>query len=102
VPKPRSATSTSGNLLRSTTWAGLQPGDGLIVNLEGERRRSYVFVAHVINHVSGDEWVEVRGGRSGEAKDRSFRCDVIYPISARRGSRLVGLSLAEAPRLPLG
>ena len=66
-----------------------------------ERRQSWVFVAHVRNEASGDEWIEVRGGRRGEAKGRAFRPEQIYPSGARRGSRLVGHSLAVAPQLPL-
>lgn len=72
-----------------------------MVNLARERRQSWVFVAHVRNLANGEEWIEVRGGRAGEAKTRSFRPDLIYAGEALKGSRLVGLPLAEAPRLDL-
>lgn len=74
----------------------------MVVNLPKERRSQFVFVAHVTVVDSGEEWVEVRGGRTGEVKDRSFRPDLIYPASARQGGRLRGLSLADAPQLPFG
>jgi len=90
-----------GNLLRSNRWNGVRPGDAVLVADAKVRRQEWVFVAHVVNEGTGDEWVEVRGGRPGEAKGRSFRPEVIYPTSARRGSRLVGPSLATAPRLAL-
>ena len=61
-----------------------------------------MFVAHVRNEKSGEEWVEVRGGRVGEAKGRSFRPELIFPLAAKRGPHLDGLSLADAPQLPLG
>ena len=91
----------TSNLDRSTTWHGLREGDPVVVGGVKERRQQWVFVAHVRNAVSGDEWVEVRGGRSGEAKTRSFRVDLIFPPSARKGSKLVGLPYAVAPQLPL-
>ncbi|MFZ1062531.1 MAG: hypothetical protein WAN30_03580 [Acidimicrobiales bacterium] len=66
-----------------------------------ERRQQWVFVAHVRNLETGDEWVEVRGGRLGESKGRAFRPELIYPSNAMRGSRLLGASLQFAPRLAL-
>jgi hypothetical protein len=100
--KKRAVVTKQGNLQRSTQWAGLKTGDAVVVNLERELRHQWVFVAHVRNTVSNEEWIEVRGGRSGEMKSRSFRCDVIYPATAKKGGRVVGLSLDEAPQLNLG
>ena len=94
--------SRRGNLVRSLHWAGLQSGDAVVVDAIRERRQHWVFVAHVRNEASHEEWIEVRGGRSGEAKGRAFRPELIYPSGARKGSRLVGQSLADAPQLPLG
>jgi len=89
-----------GNLIRSTQWAGVRTGDAVVVDgVKG--RQSWVFVAHVVNEVTSEEWVDVRGGRVGESKGRSFRPDLIYPSGAKKGSRLVGLPLALAPQLPL-
>ena len=76
-------------------------GDAVVVDGVKERRQHWVFLAHVLNEETGDEWVEVRGGRVGEAKGRSFRPELIYPAGARRGARLVGQSLAIAPQLPI-
>jgi hypothetical protein len=73
----------------------------VVVDAPRERRQTFQFVAFVRNVATGETWVEVRGGRPGEAKDRSFRPELIYAPAARRGSRLVGLSLDQAPRLPL-
>jgi len=91
----------NGPLSRSSTWNGVEKGETVLVNGPKERRQQWVFVAHVRNDATGEEWVEVRGGRPGESKSRAFRTELIYPASAKRGSRLVGPSLEAAPRLPL-
>jgi hypothetical protein len=79
----------------------LTQGDAVVVDGAKERRQQWVFLAHVLNEDTGDEWIEVRGGRVGEAKGRSFRPELIYPMGAKKGARLVGLSLAFAPQLPM-
>jgi hypothetical protein len=94
--KRRAPVTRHGNLVRASQWHGVTTGDGV-----KERRQHWVFVAHVLNDSNSEEWIEVRGGRSGEAKSRSFRPEAIYPSGAKRGARLRGLSLAEAPQLPL-
>jgi hypothetical protein len=99
--KKRAVVTRQGHLVRSTKWAGLTTGDAVIVDGVKERRQSWVFVAHVTNSQSDEEWVEVRGGRSGEAKSRSFRPELIFPVAAKKGARIVGLSFADAPQLPL-
>jgi len=99
--KKRAEVTRRGNLVRSTYWHGVAAGDPVVVDGPKERRQHWVFVAHVTNESTNDEWVEVRGGRSGEAKGRSFRPELIYPSCSRKGSRLVGLSLAEAPQLEI-
>lgn len=99
--KKRSIVTRQGHLVRSTSWAGLRTGHAVVVNGVKERRQSWVFVAHVVNAQTGEQWVEVRGGRRGEAKGRSFRPEMIYPSSAKKGGRIVGQSLACAPQLPL-
>jgi hypothetical protein len=76
-------------------------GDAVVVNGVKERRQQWAFVAHVRNEATGDEWVEVRGGRVGESKGRAFHPDMIFPSGSRMGARVVGLSLASAPQLPL-
>lgn len=95
------ATTRHGHLVRHLVWHGVRAGDAVVVNGPKERRQSWVFVAHVVNERTGEEWIEVRGGRAGEAKGRSFSPELIFPLSARRGSSLRGLSLAAAPQLPL-
>jgi hypothetical protein len=90
-----------GNLVRSSSWHGVESGESVVVDGPKERRQQWVFVAHVLNEATKDEWIEVRGGRVGEAKGRSFAPELIYPQSAKKGSRLVGQSLACAPRFPL-
>ena len=89
-----------GQIVRSSVWNGVRDGDPVVVDAPKERRQHFTFVAHVVNEATGEEWIEVRGGRVGEAKGRSFRPDLIYPGEARKGARLVGLSLASAPKLP--
>lgn len=94
------APAPSGRLARSEAWAGLRRGDP--VEVEGTRLRSatWSFVAHVRNTATGEEWIEVVGGRPGDRKVRSFPPDQVYPPrTAAKASR--GPSLAQAPRLPL-
>jgi hypothetical protein len=87
------------DLRRSSRWAGLRPGDP--VQVEGTRLRgaSWEFVAHVVNGETGDEWIEVVGGRPGDRAVRSFRPRQLYAAGARVGH---DPSLADAPGLPLG
>ena len=99
--KKRPTISRNVNLVRSTMWNGVSSGEPVVVDGVKERRQTWVFVAHVRNESSGEEWVEVRGGRRGEAKGRSFRPEMIFPAGSKRGSRLVGMSLYSAPRLPM-
>ncbi len=89
----------SGRIRRVGSWAGLVEGDPVAVNVARQSRQRWVFVAHVRNEATGEEWVDVRGGRPGELTRRSFRPDVIYPVRARRGSRITGPSLYDAPQL---
>ncbi|MGH3733930.1 MAG: hypothetical protein ACRDVC_11280 [Acidimicrobiales bacterium] len=100
MPK-KPATIRRGQIVRSSRWNGVRAGDPVVVNAPKERRQHWTFVAFVVNEATGDEWVEVRGGRVGKAKGRSFLPELIFPGEARRGARIVGLSLAMAPKLPL-
>jgi hypothetical protein len=86
------------DLKRTTSWAGLKPGDP--VRVDGTRLigASWTFVAHVANVETGEEWIEVVGGRSGDRAVRSFRPDQLYAVSARPGR---DPSLVDAPGLPL-
>ncbi len=90
-----------GNVVRTSYWNGVSIGDPVVVDGPKERRQQWVFVAFVRNEATEDEWVEVRGGRVGESKGRSFRPELIFPQSAKKGSRIVGPSLADAPLLPI-
>jgi hypothetical protein len=85
-------------LQRKTRWAGLAPGDPVQVAGTRLRGASWSFVAHVANVETGEEWVEVVGGRSGDRAVRSFRPDQLYAPKARPGR---DSSLADAPGLPL-
>jgi hypothetical protein len=87
------------DLQRNTRWAGLRPGDPVQVTGTRIRRATWSFVAHVANAETGEEWIEVVGGRPGDRAVRSFRPDQLYAASARLGR---DPSLAEAPGLPLG
>lgn len=91
-----------GQIVRTRQWHGVRSGDAVVVNGPKERRQQWTFVAHVLNEATGNEWVEVRGGRVGEMKGRSFRPEMIFPSGSRKGARVVGLSLASAPQLALG
>ncbi|MBU6496170.1 MAG: hypothetical protein KGR42_07160 [Acidobacteria bacterium] len=96
----RRITTHQGHLVRSTQWSGISTGDEVLVDIDRGRQRHWVFVAHVVNSKTGDEWVEVRGGRPGELKGRAFRPEQIFPVGAERKGRLVGPSLLDAPQLP--
>jgi hypothetical protein len=86
------------DLRRNLRWAGLSPGDPVLVTGTRIRGATWSFVAHVANSVTGEEWVEVVGGRAGDRAMRSFRPDQLYAPSARPGR---DLSLVDAPGLPL-
>ncbi|HUY43803.1 MAG TPA: hypothetical protein VMU98_08580 [Acidimicrobiales bacterium] len=88
-------------VVRSACWQGVRRGDFVAVNAERERRGQWEFVAFARNENTGEEWVEVRGGRVGESKGRAFRPELIFPVNARRGSRFIGLSLRDAPQFAL-
>lgn len=93
---------SSGNLRRESAWAGVRRGDE--VEVAGTRLRSakWEFIAHVRNIATGDEWIEVVGGRIGDRKVRSFSPDRVFAPAGRHGRPAPRSSLAEAPRLPLG
>lgn len=85
-------------LVRSTSWAGVREGEPVVVAIARERRRQWVFAAHVKNVVSNEEWIEVRGGRTGEAITRSFRAELIFPKSSKSVPRKNEWSFFDAPR----
>lgn len=99
-------------LQRSGTWAGVRAGEPVEVVGTRMRGASWTFLAHVRNEASGDEWVEVVGGRGADRSVRSFRPDRVFPALGRpaagrrapqgRAGRRQRPSLAEAPQLPLG
>lgn len=101
APYHQTTETRRGALVRSTRWQGLREGDPVVVDGKKERRGEWAFVAHVRNEATGDEWIEVRGGRAGEAKGRAFRPELIFPMSSRKGARVVGPSLASAPQFLL-
>ncbi len=65
------------------------------------RGATWTFVAHVRNVESGEEWVEVVGGRAGDRATRSFPPERVFPPASRPGASSQG-SFAEAPQLPFG
>jgi len=89
------------HLERSERWAGLRRGDPVVVAGVRVRSARWTFVAHVRNRTSGEAWVEVVGGRSGDRAVRSFRPEQVFPPSgSKKGDPAP--SLADAPQLPLG
>ncbi|HUC04443.1 MAG TPA: hypothetical protein VL961_03540 [Acidimicrobiales bacterium] len=85
------------DLERSLHWAGLRPGDIVLVDGVKVRGAHWEFVAHVVNRATGEEWVEVVGGRPGDRSVRSFRPEQLYAPNTRPGR---DLPLAQAPALP--
>ncbi len=90
------------SLQRTPSWAGLRPGDAVTVDAGGVgmRAASWEFVAHVRSSDTGDEWIEVVGGKRGDRKVRSFPPESVYPPHARPGAATAPPSLAQGPRLP--
>lgn len=98
---PATPETPVGHLARATTWSGIRAGDPVVVEGTRLRAATWAFVAHVTNTESGDEWVEVVGGRPGDRKLRSFRPEQVFPPQGRGAGRGRGpASLADAPQLP--
>jgi hypothetical protein len=97
--RQRTPTPQPERLQRTSSWAGLKKGDRVEVAGTGLRSAQWEFVAHVTNTDTAEDWVEVVGGVHGDRKVRSFAPSRIFAPDNRRGQR--GLSLADAPRLPL-
>jgi hypothetical protein len=95
------AAAVAAHLERATAWAGVRTGDP--VEVAGVRARSttWSFLAHVKNVRTGEEWVEVVGGRTGSRSVRSFRPEQIFAPSTRASRRVPRSPLSDAPRLPL-
>ena len=90
--------SETTKTIRSTTWAGLHPGDPVDIDDPRAKRATFEFVALVENVATGATSVEVVGGRAGVRKLWSFRPEQVY----RPGVKGRGASLNEEPQLPLG
>ncbi|MGH8981569.1 MAG: DUF7246 family protein [Acidimicrobiales bacterium] len=96
MPRRRSAHATpdpQSHLVRSEVWSGIRSGQPVAVDGVRARGASWEFVAHVRNARTGDEWVEVVGGKPGSRALRSFRPHRIFPAGG-------GAPLAAAPQLP--
>jgi hypothetical protein len=91
----------TGHLRRSKQWNGLGPGDPVVITGTRLRSATWAFVAHVANTETGDESIEVVGGRPGDRKIRSFRPEQVFPPSSRGRPGFRPPSLADAPQLPL-
>lgn len=79
----------------------MQAGDAVDVLDPREKGATWRFEAHVANATTGEEWVEVVGGRRGDARRRSFRVEQIFASGALRTGPSPA-PLVDAPRLPLG
>jgi hypothetical protein len=90
-----------GKLRRSEHWAGLSKGDPVTIEASGLASATWTFLAHVANTETGDESVEVVGGKTGERMVRSFRPTQVFPYRPRRKKGVPQASLADAPQLPL-
>lgn len=108
-PSTSPGSSSPPHLERSSEWSGVRTGDAVEVAGVRSRSSSWSFLAHVRNARTGEEWVEVVGGRDGSRAVRSFRPEQIFPPaprsarsarSARRGDA-ARVPLVDAPRLPL-
>jgi hypothetical protein len=91
----------SGNLRREASWAGVQRGEAVEVSDTRLRSAKWEFIAFVRNVATGEEWVEVVGGRSGDRKVRSFPPERVFAPAGKSSRSGPRQSLADAPRLPL-
>jgi hypothetical protein len=106
----RAAPVPPAHIHRSGTWHGLKEGDPVVIDGVRLRGATWVFRAHVVNERNGTESVEVVGGRKGDRAIRSFDPGRVYPVTGRRSrsgrpgpaATATGLSLDQAPQLPLG
>ena len=89
-------------LRRATEWAGVSKGEIVEVAQTGMRTATWEFVAHVRNVVTGDEWIEVVGGKGGDRVLRSFRPERVFAPGKKGRRSGPRSSLADEPRLPLG
>src|ERR1700744_6017109 len=96
MPRRRqdAAPPSPGHLERATSWAGVRAGDPVEVTGTRLRSATWAFVAHVRNTQSGEEWIEVGGGRPGDRKLRSFRPEQVFPPTGRSAG---GRSKAAPP-----
>ena len=92
---------SSTRLQRKSEWAGVHKGETVEVIDTGLRSAKWEFVAHVRNLATGDEWIEVVGGKDGDRVLRSFRPERVF-APAQQGRRGPRSSLVDEPRLPLG
>lgn len=105
----KAALEASDHLERSESWNGLRRGDPVVVAGLRMRGVTWEFRTHILNRKNGTEVVEVVGGRAGERKIRSFEPDRIFAVTGKKRRATVSdravageLSVAKAPRLPLG
>lgn len=69
--------------IKTPTYGNIEHGD--IVRVSGEYGMRFVFSAHVINRITGSEWLDCwelhRGQKAGL---RSFKPDRVKPTKKRR------------------
>ena len=100
----RCHTAAPPHLERTSEWLGVRAGDAVEVAGQRGRSTSWSFLAHVRNVRTGEEWIEVVGGRAGSRAVRSFRPELVFapsPRSGRRAQRAPRAPLVDSPRLPL-
>jgi hypothetical protein len=93
---------SSTKLARRSEWAGVRRGEPVEVTDTGLRSATWEFVAHVRNLSTGDEWIEVVGGKAGDRVLRSFRPERVFAPAHKQARRGPRASLADEPRLPFG
>ena len=100
---PRESATGPSHLERVSEWSGVRAGDPVEIAGLRARSTSWSFLAYVRNVRTGEDWVEVVGGRDGRRAVRCFRPELVFdpsPRSARRGVGPTRAPLANSPRLP--
>lgn len=74
----RKAVEVSSHFERVTAWGPFDPG--MSVRVAGQSRSHFSFLAHVTNTETGEEWIEVVGGKAGRSMRRAFPVEAVKPL----------------------
>lgn len=86
--KKRGTIVEKSSYVRTENWGGFAPGDPIkLVSgfLSTRQKQHWVFRCHVLNPISGKEWIEIFGGtRQDPDSIRAVKPDEIQLIKSNR------------------